>query len=65
MKQLKWTTTSEWVDVETGEVITKENAKQNYNITRKIKKYEYDKNHESGRTKITNECRKSTQLKIF
>jgi len=58
----KWLTKSIYVDVSTGEIITKINAMSNYIRLRCTKKY-----YESGSYNIreyTHECERSRQIKI-
>lgn len=63
MDKIKWYTTNEYVDVETGEIITKSKAEREYIITRKTK--EYKNNGKYNEIKISNECRRDNQLTIF
>lgn len=77
MKKLRYTTTSEYVDKDTGEILTKEQVNKEYIIIKKIKKrtvYEQYVREKYGTqilTKfglitITNECTRSgKQLEIF
>lgn len=63
MTKLKWTSTSQYVDVDTGEILTKKEVKENYKVIKTIKKIEHGT--EYGYIKYTNECRKSTQGKLW
>lgn len=77
MKKLRWTTTSEYVDKDTGEVLTKEQAEKEYRIIKKtIKRTTYEKYvpkqyggailTKFGLTTVTNECtREGKQLKLL
>jgi hypothetical protein len=60
----KWITVSEFVDIDTGEMLNFKYAESlkryNYRIINKIKKY----NHEQKITKIINECRHTGQREI-
>jgi hypothetical protein len=62
MKITKWYTTTEWVDIETGELIPKHVAVREYYIINKTKKTEINENY--GILKYTNECRPTKQQRI-
>lgn len=53
---------SEYVDIDTGEMISKEKRKNEYRIINKIISYENRNGYNIKRT--TNECRKSEQTKF-
>jgi len=61
---VKWYTVTEYVDVETGEIITKSEYERNYYATGIIQKTT-EKNHKYGITKITKECRRNGQTRLF
>jgi hypothetical protein len=63
MKITKWYTTTEWVDIETGELIPKNVAVKKYYIVNKTKKTELNENY--GILKYTNECRPTNQRELF
>lgn len=74
MKQLKWTTTVQYIDKETGEMIPKEWIGTHYEIVKKIKiikkenyaNFQTREGHTQGRVEITNECRRRPQQgKLF
>jgi hypothetical protein len=60
-KITKWFTISEWVDIETGELLHKEIIKDYYKI-QTTKKIEINGNQ--GIIKYTNECRNIRQQKL-
>lgn len=62
MKITKWYTTTEWVDIETGEIISKDIAMNEYYVTNKTKKTELNENY--GIIKYINECRRRNQQKL-
>lgn len=67
-EEIKWTTKSEYVDIDTGEKLDKELVEKQYIIIKKKKHSEKYKS--TGTTTITNECRlarepKRTQGKLF
>jgi hypothetical protein len=57
----KWFTISEWVDIETGEILAKEIIKDYYKI-QTTKKIEINGNQ--GIIKYTNECRNIKQQRL-
>jgi hypothetical protein len=57
----KWYTISEWIDIETGEILHKKVIKNYYKI-KTIKKIEINEN--SGIIKYTNECRNINQQRL-
>ncbi len=59
---IKWVSVSEYVDIETGEMISKARAKREYNELFKTKIIKIDGN--KGEIKWRNECEKSRQTKI-
>lgn len=60
-----WKSSSEYVDIDTGEIITKRKALRDYQILNKSKKVEINKNNGTGLIRYTNECRKSIQLELW
>ena len=56
MKELKWNTYVTWVDEDTGEILTKENAKENYTI--KESKTETKVYETTATRRIVHICRK-------
>lgn len=77
MKKLRWTTTSEYVDKDTGEVLTAQQVKETHIIIKKrIKKETYEEYIKEsngsqtltkfGRIRVTNECtRTGKQIRIW
>lgn len=62
--KIQWFTESEFVDIETGEIITQEKIKKlEYIIIKKTKHATV--NNSTGIVKITNQCRRTGQLKLF
>ena len=61
MKITKWYTISEWIDVETGEILHREVIKDYYKI-KTTKKIEINENQ--GIIKYTNECRNIGQQRL-
>lgn len=59
----RWITVSEYVDIETGEIITKSLYEREYIIIRKTKKYEDSGNYNIA--KWVNECRRHGQTKLW
>lgn len=57
-----WITVTEFVDKETGEIITRKNAEKNYNILSTTKKYEASKHYNVA--KYIKLCGISPQLKL-
>lgn len=60
----KWITTTEYVDVETGEIITKSNYERNYYLTGKKSKT-IEENEKYKIKKYINECRRNGQVRIW
>lgn len=59
-----WFSISEYVDIDTGEVLDKKMAtSKQYIIIKKTKKHEV--NNTTGTVYIINECRKSGQIELF
>lgn len=54
----KWTTVSEYVDIDTGEVLNKEQVKEQYTIIKKNKKTKLYEQQQHGLITITNECKR-------
>lgn len=63
MKITKWYTTTEYVDIETGEMLPKNVAVREYYIINKTKKTELNENY--GLIKYINECRRTKQQTLF
>lgn len=67
----KWYTTVEYIDIETGEIITKSMYKREYETLKKTKKVEIVEiiiNQEiikHGQIKWQNECVRRRQLRLF
>lgn len=62
-EEIKWRATSTYIDIDTGEIITKEECNLNYIIKNKKKKsYVYKT---TGTIKITVECQRTKQFKLF
>lgn len=60
----KWITISEYVDITTGEIITKsEYEREYYKVKKPTKTIEYNEKYRIIR--YTNECRKHEQTKLF
>lgn len=62
-EKVNWKTKSEYVDIDTGEQLTKEEVIKQYIIIKKRKHSEKYKS--TGVTTITNECRRTNQGKLF
>lgn len=64
-EEIKWKTISTYIDVDTGEIIEKEIAQEQYTIIHKNKKHNVHR--KTGITTITYECRKNKykQRNIF
>ena len=58
---IRWTSKTIFVDIDTGEILTKHNAKTNYLIIKKTKNAEVNTIGTAGTIIWTNECRKSRQ----
>jgi hypothetical protein len=63
MKINKWYTISEYVDIETGEIINKLKHSKEYYTIKKTKKIEIHENY--GTIKYIYECRNKGQTRIF
>lgn len=61
--KINWKANSKYVDINTGEELTEEVAKQNYIIKKTIKHAKISNNH--GVIEYTHECVKSPQLRLF
>lgn len=63
-KDILWLTVSQYVDVDTGEIIVKERVKNGeyYKLKQQIY-YESEENRKIKR--ITSECRRSSQQRLF
>lgn len=60
---MKWITITEYIDVETGEIITKSEYERNYIKLKSTKKFEITEKY--GITNYQIECQKSKQTKLF
>lgn len=60
-----WTSRTIYVDIETGEIITKEEAKKNYNVVKTTKVSKLNPNKTHGTTEFTRQCRKKQQGKLW
>lgn len=58
-----WRTTVEYVDRETGEILTSGEVRENYVIINTKTKYEINGN--KGQRNIRKECERSRQTKLF
>lgn len=66
MKKLKWTSISEYVDEETGEVLTKKQVEEYYIIIKKVKHGNIDNTTNTGIIRWINVCTKGgKQKKLF
>lgn len=66
MKKLKWFTVSEYVDIETGELIPKSEIENGiYYIKNKTKSHEINEQQNYGIRKFINECKRTGQTKLF
>lgn len=63
--KLKWYTVVEYVDIETGELISKSLKERKYYVIRKTKKVEVYEYQGYGITKWTAECRRNGQQRLF
>ena len=63
LTEIRWKTITTYVDLHTGEILTEENARDNYIV--KHTKKETNVYKSTGTVKITKECEKSNQLKLF
>jgi len=62
----KWYSTIEIIDIETGEIITKQQARaESYYVTKKYKITEFNQEENYGTIKWCWECKKSTQTRLF
>lgn len=61
---IHWSSSSKWVDVETGEEITKHNAITNYIKLKTSKHVKLNENKTKGHIEYTNECRRNPQSKL-
>lgn len=59
MKKLKWTSISEYVDQDTGEMLTKKHVEKYYIIIKKHKHVTINEHTNSGTIRWTNECTKT------
>lgn len=62
MDVINWRTKTEYVDTETGEIITEQEAKTNYIIIKKSKHATIKKT--TGYVKWTYHCKRSNQIEI-
>lgn len=66
MKKLKWTSISEYVDEETGEILTKKQVEEYYIIIKKVKYGNIDNTTNTGIIRWINVCTKrGKQKKLF
>lgn len=63
LRKIKWTSKTEYVDVETGEVITKSLAEREY-IKKRSTKFTIIQNN-NGTIKWITECERNRQQKLF
>ena len=61
--KLKWFTISEYVDIETGELINRNQYEKDYYKIKITKKIEFNENN--GITKYITECRRTKQTRLF
>lgn len=61
---IKWTTTVEYYDQQTGEQLTKNNANTNYYVVKTDKKTEFNNNKTIGHVTIYKTCALKPQLKL-
>lgn len=61
--EIQWRTKIEFVDLETGEKITEEQARKEYVIIKSKKQSHVYKS--TGTITFTKQCRRSTQSKLF
>lgn len=59
----KWYTVSEYIDIETGELIGKKEVEKNYHKLKTNRKVEITENH--GIIKYITECRNTRQQRLF
>ena len=64
MSLRKWTSSSNYIDIETGEKIEKQIAKKYYRII-KTNKNVKDISEQSGHIEYIIECRRKEQLELF
>lgn len=62
---MKWWSLTIHVDLETGEILTKETTKRNYNIITTKKKVTINEQQTIGHILYVRECRRKQQLEIF
>lgn len=62
---ITWTTRNRYVDIHTGEELTKHQVKLNYITLTKTKRHEVNYNRTRGIVEITNECERTIQGKLF
>lgn len=63
-KKMKWYTVQEYIDKDTGEIISKSLKEREYIVQKKEIKYEKS-NEIYGIKKIINECEKNRQIRLF
>lgn len=61
----RWTTKSTYVDIQSGEELTKHRAKTEYIIINKTKRTIINGNKTRGCIEVTNECIRQQQGKLF
>jgi len=65
MDKLKWFTAVEYVDVETGEIITKSEKERNYYVVGNETRTEINNEKKYGIKYIRKNCRRNGQQKLF
>lgn len=63
LHNIKWSSISIYIDVETGEILTQKEASTNYIIIKKTKHANINKKW--GTITHTNECRRTPQTKLW
>lgn len=61
---MKWLATTEYIDIDTGELTRKKPKDRKITILKTTKKTEYDKRTETGYIRYTNEYRRHPQYEI-
>lgn len=63
---IKWNSNTIYIDVETGEIITKyRTEKDNYVIIKTTKNVKFNTNKTIGYIEYTKQCRRNTQQQLF
>lgn len=64
--KIKWTSQTEYVDIDTGEIITKKQQEKEYIIIKTKKHVKINNENNIARVRYTNECTKTgKQKKLF